>query len=267
MGLMFVNLTPGQKKDISELLKSVGEEADGGTGATRDIEKKREVLLVDDNLSTQRIYKSRLILEGFSVTTADDGLAAIKALKKNPSGTDLIVLDLYMDKVDGFKVLSLLKKTPELQDVPVVILSSLNSTDIMKKAIERGAARYLPKMQTSPSRLAETINEILQHENKKGLKKNCWEFMKCGRAPGGEYIKEWGLCPASHEERLNGVHDGVNAGRACWAVIGTMCGGKIQSTFAQKYKNCVNCPFFKSLRDEEGENYQDTMFLLNLIDQ
>jgi len=266
MGLMFVNLDMAQKRAVRELIDSL-QSGDRSPGEEAGQRGKKEVLLIDDNLSTQRIYKSRLVLEGFSVTAVSDGFEAIKILKTRQSPTDIIVLDLYMDKIDGFKVLSVLKNTSELKHIPVVILSSINSTDIMKKAVEKGADKYLAKMNTSPATLAKTIAKILHHDSRKSLKANCWEFTGCGRAPGGEHVKQSGICPASLEERLNDLHGGLNAGRACWAIVGTMCGGKVQSTFAQKYKTCVTCTFYKKVREEEDRSYQDTMFLLNMLDQ
>jgi hypothetical protein len=63
-------------------------------------------------------------------------------------------------------------------------------------------------------------------------KRNCWEFKKCGREDGGARVEELGVCLASTETRLNGVHDGTNGGRACWVLEGTLCEGKVQGSFA-----------------------------------
>jgi len=62
-------------------------------------------------------------------------------------------------------------------------------------------------------------------------KLNCWEFKKCGRQPEGVHEHNLGTCPAPLERMLDGVHGGKNAGRACWVLAGTMCGGKVQGTF------------------------------------
>jgi hypothetical protein len=83
-------------------------------------------------------------------------------------------------------------------------------------------------------------------------KKNCWEVKKCGREPGGAKAKELGICIASTEKRTNGVNEGKNAGRACWAVTGTLCGGKVQGSFAAKITNGMNCDFYKEVLIEEG---------------
>lgn len=57
---------------------------------------------------------------------------------------------------------------------------------------------------------------------------NCWEFKKCGRDKTGD-------CPAYQKK----------AGKVCWLVAGTMCGGKVQGTFAQKLGNCTKCDFYQ----------------------
>jgi hypothetical protein len=87
-------------------------------------------------------------------------------------------------------------------------------------------------------------------------KLNCWESKECGRQPGGKEAPELGICPAAVEKKLDGLHGGKNAGRACWLVAGTMCGGKVQGTFAQKYGNCEKCDFFKAVRLEERPAFE-----------
>lgn len=47
-------------------------------------------------------------------------------------------------------------------------------------------------------------------------KLNCWEFMNCERHDGGSHVSDLGICPATKEMRLDGVHGGSNAGRSCW---------------------------------------------------
>ncbi|RJR18540.1 MAG: hypothetical protein C4581_06270 [Nitrospiraceae bacterium] len=84
---------------------------------------------------------------------------------------------------------------------------------------------------------------------------NCWEVKKCGREPGGPRADELGVCPSSTEQRLHGVHSGHNAGRACWVIAGSMCGGKIQGTFAEKYQDCSICDFYMKVKSEEHRNF------------
>jgi len=90
----------------------------------------------------------------------------------------------------------------------------------------------------------------------KKRKLNCWEFNDCGREPGGASVHELGVCPAPTERKLDGVHGGTAAGRACWIVGGTLCNGKVQETFSRKYGSCIECEFYKVVRSEESSDFQ-----------
>ncbi len=97
------------------------------------------------------------------------------------------------------------------------------------------------------------------------MKKNCWEFKSCGRHNGGEKAADLGVCPASVYDKLDGIHGGRMAGRACWVIAGTICGGAIQGTFAQKYENCGQCDFYRAVKQEEGAGFHLSIVLLNRI--
>ena len=64
---------------------------------------------------------------------------------------------------------------------------------------------------------------------------NCWEFKKCGREATGAKVEELGTCPVYPE---HGTH--------CGFIVGTLCGGTVQGTFAAKLNNCLACDYFKS---------------------
>lgn len=95
------------------------------------------------------------------------------------------------------------------------------------------------------------------------MKKNCWEVMMCGREPGGKNAEELGVCPASTYDRLDSAHGGKNAGRVCWVVAGTMCGGEIEGSFARKFQDCRKCEFYQMVKEEEGANFLITIDLIN----
>lgn len=83
-------------------------------------------------------------------------------------------------------------------------------------------------------------------------KLNCWDHKKCGREPGGSDTGQYGVCNAAEEDAADGIHDGKNAGRACWAVAGTLCTGKVQGSFAYKLEGCNKCDFFVKVQKEEA---------------
>ena len=62
---------------------------------------------------------------------------------------------------------------------------------------------------------------------------NCWEYKGCGREKGGAKERELGPCAAY-----------PNHGRDCWLLAGTLCGGRVQGSNAEKMGNCTQCKFF-----------------------
>ena len=84
---------------------------------------------------------------------------------------------------------------------------------------------------------------------------NCWESMRCGREPGGPRSHEMGVCPAVIENRLDGSNGGLNAGRACWVVQGTLCHGQPCNDPEEKFETCARCEFYHSVQREEGADY------------
>ncbi len=96
----------------------------------------------------------------------------------------------------------------------------------------------------------------------KNNKLNCWEIKKCGRESGGKHEQAMGVCPASVEVRLDTIHGGKNAGRACWVIAGTMCDEAVQGSFAKKLASCDGCSFYKQVEQEEGKEFFSATVLL-----
>jgi two-component system phosphate regulon sensor histidine kinase PhoR len=87
-------------------------------------------------------------------------------------------------------------------------------------------------------------------------RKNCWEIMDCGRGPGGAHASELGVCPATRGGPHSGMNGGDEGGRACWAVVGTLCEGKVEGSFATKRAMCTGCEVFKRVQSEEGPAFR-----------
>ena len=92
------------------------------------------------------------------------------------------------------------------------------------------------------------------------VKQNCWEFKNCSFGPDAQV-----LCPAARPGKLDGMHNGQMGGRACWVIAGTFCGGSPQGEFVKKYPTCMNCDFYQIVREEEGANFQITLFLMKRL--
>ena len=89
--------------------------------------------------------------------------------------------------------------------------------------------------------------------------------MKCGRGPQGARTTSLGVCPAAKEKRLDTVHGGINSGRACWLVAGTLCGGTVQGSYARKDLACKRCDFYNRVLHEEGIGVEKNNALLSRL--
>lgn len=118
------------------------------------------VLLVEDDVFLSGIYQKKFEMEGFKVSTADNGEAGLQAAKKKKP--DIILLDVLLPKLDGFAVLEKLKKDPEVKGIPVILLTNLGQKDDVEKGLEQGAADYLIKAHFKPSEVVDKINKILK---------------------------------------------------------------------------------------------------------
>jgi methyl-accepting chemotaxis protein len=117
------------------------------------------------------------------------------------------------------------------------------------------------ELANNASNLEEIANELereLSKFNITGMSttQNCWEILDCGREPGGVKSKELGVCPASVDTQSDGINSGKNAGRYCWKVAGTFCGGKVQGNWADKMSNCQDCMVYKRVKNQEGGSFR-----------
>jgi len=86
-------------------------------------------------------------------------------------------------------------------------------------------------------------------------RENCWQFSSCRKEVHGKIADVLSVCPVALESRLDGIHGGRNAGRACWVVPGTHCHGSIQNTPEEKRKACGHCAFYLKVAGEEGADF------------
>lgn len=117
------------------------------------------ILMIDNDKHFLDIYASRLEREGWKVMTTLDGEKGLKvATKEKP---DLITLDIVMPIKNGFDTLVELKNNSALQDIPVIMLSTISSNDYIKRALDGGVVDYLIKSHTNPGELVRKIHDIL----------------------------------------------------------------------------------------------------------
>jgi len=123
----------------------------------------RNILLVEDSRQLRATYRDTLIEGGFNVLEAQSGTEAFARLRE--MRFDLVILDLYIEGIDGFKVLHLIRTNPLLKEIPVIILSARSSPADIEKAKALGATEYLVKTVTPPVTLTAKVKEIFSQRS------------------------------------------------------------------------------------------------------
>lgn len=101
------------------------------------------VLIVDDDAANRDLLEQELEGMDCAPVSAADGMAALALLEADPP--DLVLLDVMMPVMDGFSVLSAIRGSPALRNVPVVMISALDDLASVVTGVELGADDYLPK--------------------------------------------------------------------------------------------------------------------------
>jgi len=115
----------------------------------------KKILIVEDEASLQKTLGDVLMQEGYKVVSALDGETGFKAAKTEIP--DLILLDLVLPKMHGFEVLKALKDDTATKDIPIIVLTNLESMGDIEKALELGATTYLVKASYT---LEEVVSKI-----------------------------------------------------------------------------------------------------------
>jgi len=118
----------------------------------------KKILVVDDSKTISDMVRGLLERIGFEVETAYDGLEALEKVKK--SLPDLIILDVNMPKMDGFRVCRLLKFDRNFRSIPIIMLTARDEEENIKTGIKTGADLYLTKP-IEPEKLIEAVNKFL----------------------------------------------------------------------------------------------------------
>ncbi len=101
------------------------------------------ILVVDDDSMNREMLSRRLQKMGYKIREADNGNHALDELKQRPF--DLVLLDIIMPELDGFRTLEFMKTDPMLRHVPVIMLTALDEVESTVRCIEAGAEDYVPK--------------------------------------------------------------------------------------------------------------------------
>jgi two-component system chemotaxis sensor kinase CheA len=116
------------------------------------------VLVADDSLTTRTLERYILEAAGYEVMLAGDGAEALALLQEH--GCDVLVSDVEMPGLDGIELTSRVRAEPSLRDVPIILVTSLDSAADRERGLHAGAEAYIVKTSFDQDQLLRTIREI-----------------------------------------------------------------------------------------------------------
>jgi CheY-like chemotaxis protein len=102
-----------------------------------------KILLADDDPNIIKLLQVNLEMEGYEVITAEDGEEAVR--KAASSLPDLVLLDVMMPKMDGWAALEVFMQSPNLREIPVILLSARAQQSDVDRGYEAGITEYVTK--------------------------------------------------------------------------------------------------------------------------
>jgi two-component system chemotaxis sensor kinase CheA len=117
------------------------------------------ILVVDDSITTRTLEKNILETAGYEVITATDGEQALQRLNEYP--IDLVVSDVEMPVMDGITLTRRLRDTAQFKDLPLILVTSLESQDDRERGMVAGADAYIVKRGFDQAELLKTVQRLI----------------------------------------------------------------------------------------------------------
>ncbi|GFO69803.1 hybrid sensor histidine kinase/response regulator [Geomonas limicola] len=120
--------------------------------------RRLSVMVAEDSITSRTLLKNILEAAGYQVATAYDGADALTQLKAG--SFDLVVSDVEMPRLDGFQLTAALRSEPRFAELPVILVTGLESRSDRERGIEVGANAYVVKSSFDQSSLIEVIERL-----------------------------------------------------------------------------------------------------------
>jgi DNA-binding NtrC family response regulator len=152
MGVEFVNLDPG----IISAIEQLKDQSSGGEKAA--VEDKNWILMISEDSSALRMYKSQFMLSGFSILETKFLDKAAEYLREKK--VTCIIIDIDMQSIDARKTIHSIKAVEALSSIPIVAFTSSYKSEAADDLREAGASYFASRMTTPPRKMSEILKKL-----------------------------------------------------------------------------------------------------------
>lgn len=118
-----------------------------------------KVLLIEDDQVLRDMYRDKFSHEGFSIEVAENGKSGIDKMKSFQP--DVVLLDLILPDITGFDILDSIKNDPQLNTIPIMVLSNIY-VDVEDLVKNKGVKAFVLKANTTPDDIVSKVKNLLQ---------------------------------------------------------------------------------------------------------
>jgi two-component system chemotaxis sensor kinase CheA len=146
---------------VGDIVRSVGRVAALAStrSASHTPQARRAILVAEDSVTSRTLLKTILEAAGYRVQTAVDGDQAWTLLRGG--GFDALVSDVEMPHINGFELTSLARKDPRFCELPIVLVTALDSEQERRRGLEAGASAYIVKRSFDDASLLDALGRLL----------------------------------------------------------------------------------------------------------
>ena len=149
--------------NVPDLIESAVHSNAGGARVTAEasgkVVTKQAVLVAEDSITSRILIKNILETAGYRVETAVDGMDGLTKLRSG--AFDLVVSDVEMPRMDGIGLTTQLRADKKLSQIPVILVTALDSREDRERGVEAGANAYIVKSSFDQSNLLEVVRRLI----------------------------------------------------------------------------------------------------------
>jgi two-component system chemotaxis sensor kinase CheA len=148
--------------NVSDLMKTAvkaSRRKTPGRGKNEVMMEQKSVLVAEDSITSRILIRNILESAGYQVKTAVDGMEAFNTLQTEDF--DIVVSDIEMPRMDGFDLVSQIRSEAKTADLPVVLVTALESREDREKGIDVGANAYIVKRSFEQSNLLDVVQKLI----------------------------------------------------------------------------------------------------------
>lgn len=121
----------------------------------------KKILIIEDDVILAQMYEVKLKHAGYDVEIANDGVQGLDKIRNTKP--DLVLLDILIPKMSGKALFDKVRFDPELQKIPVAIITNIDDPKIRIDFLNKGVVKYILKSKTTPAQVVEEVQTFLSH--------------------------------------------------------------------------------------------------------